>query len=65
MFLTELLFALAMALVFTSIFALGFRRTGPWSSVLIFFLVKNGIFETTPSNDFLKLNENNFFHLTK
>ncbi len=39
MFLTELLFALAMALVFTSIFALGFRRTGPWSSVLIFFLV--------------------------
>jgi len=39
MFVVDLLFALLMALIFTMIFAVGLRRTGPWSSVLVFFLV--------------------------
>jgi uncharacterized membrane protein len=38
-FLVDLLFALVMALLFTMVFAVGFRRPGPWSSVLVFFLV--------------------------
>lgn len=39
MFLMEALLALVMALLFTAVFALGFRRRGPWSSVLTFFLI--------------------------
>jgi hypothetical protein len=39
MFLMEALFALVMALLFTAIFTLGFRRPGPWSSVLTFFVI--------------------------
>jgi len=39
MFLAELLFALCMAILFTLIFAIGLRRTGPWANVWIFFLV--------------------------
>jgi hypothetical protein len=39
MFLVDVLFALSMALIFTMIFAVGLRRTGPWSSVAVFFLV--------------------------
>lgn len=39
MFFVSMLFALLMAAVFTLIFALGFRRPGPWSNALVFFLV--------------------------
>lgn len=39
MFLLDVLFALLMAGIFTLIFAVAFRRPGPWSSVLAFFLV--------------------------
>jgi len=39
MFWVDVLFALSMALIFTMIFAAGLRRTGPWSSVAVFFLV--------------------------
>ncbi|MGE5293567.1 MAG: hypothetical protein ACM3VT_01935 [Solirubrobacterales bacterium] len=35
----EALFALAMAVLFTIIFTLGFQRRGPWSSTLLFFIV--------------------------
>lgn len=35
----EALFAFLMALLFTLIFTLGFQRRGPWSSVVVFFLV--------------------------
>lgn len=35
----EALFALVMALLFTLIFTLGFERRGPWSSIVVFFLV--------------------------
>lgn len=35
----EALFALLMAVLFTAVFTVGFQRRGPWSSVLIFFLV--------------------------
>jgi hypothetical protein len=38
-FLMQALFALLMALLFTAIFTLGFQRRGPWSSVLVFFLI--------------------------
>jgi hypothetical protein len=39
MFLTELLFALCMALLFTLIFTMGLKRPGPWSAWWAFFLV--------------------------
>ncbi len=39
MFLAELLFALLMAFLFTLIFAIGLRKTGPWASMWVFFLV--------------------------
>jgi len=39
MFLAEMLFALCMAMLFTLIFAIGLRRTGPWSNVWVFFLI--------------------------
>jgi hypothetical protein len=39
MFLTELLIALFMAMLFTLIFAIGLKRTGPWASIWIFFMV--------------------------
>jgi hypothetical protein len=39
MFIIDVLFALLMAGIFTLIFAVAFRRPGPWSSVLAFFLV--------------------------
>jgi hypothetical protein len=39
MFVVDLLLALLMALIFTMVFAIGFRRSGPWSSVLAFFMV--------------------------
>jgi hypothetical protein len=35
----HLMLALVMALVLSAIFALGFRRTGPWASVPLFFLI--------------------------
>lgn len=39
MFLAELLFALAMAILFTLIFALGFKRPGPWAAWWTFLVV--------------------------
>lgn len=39
MFLSELLLAFIVAVLLTAIFAAGFRRTGPWDSVILFFLV--------------------------
>jgi hypothetical protein len=39
MFFIEILFALLMAFIFTLIFAVGFRRPGPWSSIWAFFAV--------------------------
>jgi hypothetical protein len=39
MFVVDLLLALLMALTFTMVFAIGFRRPGPWSSVFAFFMV--------------------------
>lgn len=39
MFIVDLLFAFVMAGIFTLVFAVGFRRPGPWSSVVAFFLV--------------------------
>ncbi len=39
MFIVDVLFALVMAAIFTMIFAIGLRRTGPWSSILVFFAV--------------------------
>jgi hypothetical protein len=35
----SILFALAMGLIFTAIFAVALRRPGPWSSIVAFFLV--------------------------
>jgi hypothetical protein len=39
MFLGELLFAFFMALLFTLVFTLGFKRPGPWSAWWVFFLI--------------------------
>lgn len=39
MYVMQVLFALLMALLFTALFTLGFQRRGPWSSVLVFFLI--------------------------
>lgn len=39
MFVVQLLFTLCMALIFTLIFTVGFRRRGPWSNILAFFAV--------------------------
>lgn len=39
MFIVDVLFALVMAGIFTMVFAIGLRRTGPWSSILVFFAV--------------------------
>jgi hypothetical protein len=35
----DLLFALVIGLLFTVIFAIGFGRRGPWSSIPVFFLL--------------------------
>ncbi len=39
MLLAEILFALGLALLFTAIFTLGFKRIGPWAVWWIFFLI--------------------------
>jgi uncharacterized membrane protein YraQ (UPF0718 family) len=39
MFLWDLIFALAVGLVFAAIFSLIFRRTGPWASFFVFFII--------------------------
>lgn len=39
MFVTDLFMALVVAAILTGIFAMGFRKKGPWDSILIFFLV--------------------------
>lgn len=39
MFVADLLFALAIALLLTGLFSLGFRRRDPWGNVLIFILL--------------------------
>jgi hypothetical protein len=39
MMLWEILFAIGIALVMTAIFAVLFRRTGPWASYLVFFAI--------------------------
>lgn len=39
MFFVDILFAVIIGLIMTLIFAVGLRRSGPWSSVLIFFFV--------------------------
>lgn len=39
MFFVHLLFAFFTALIVSAIFALGFRRTGPWASFFIFFML--------------------------
>jgi hypothetical protein len=38
-FLWDILLAVGIAAVLTLVFALGLRRRGPWSSILLFFLV--------------------------
>lgn len=39
MFLLDLVFALVIAFLLTLVFAVAFRRTGPWASLLVFFLI--------------------------
>ena len=39
MFLTQLTFALVIAAFLSAVFAVGFRRSGPWASAFIFFVV--------------------------
>ena len=39
MFLGDILFAFLFALLFTLLFSLGFRRKGPWESLLLFLLI--------------------------
>ena len=39
MFFVELLFALFTALILSVIFAVGFRKTGPWENIFIFFVL--------------------------
>lgn len=39
MYWMQVLFAFLMALLFTAVFTWGFERRGPWSSVLVFFLI--------------------------
>jgi len=39
MFVWDLILALIIGVVLTFVFALGFRRRGPWASILLFFLV--------------------------
>lgn len=39
MFFLHMLFALGIGVVVALIFAAGFRRTGPWSNILAFFLI--------------------------
>ena len=39
MFIWDLIFALVIGLVFTAIFSLIFRRTGPWASFFVFFVI--------------------------
>ncbi|MBN2554118.1 MAG: hypothetical protein JXB06_15175 [Spirochaetales bacterium] len=38
-FIWDLILALAIGVVLTLVFTFGFRRRGPWSNVLLFFLV--------------------------
>jgi len=39
MFVWDLIFALVVGLVFAAIFSLVFRRTGPWASFFVFFVI--------------------------
>jgi hypothetical protein len=39
MFIWDLVFALAVGLIFAAIFSLVFRRTGPWASFFVFFAI--------------------------
>jgi hypothetical protein len=39
MFLADLLFALAIALLLTGLFSLGFRRRDPWGNIFLFILL--------------------------
>jgi len=39
MFVAHLLFALVIGFILTLVFAVGFRRSGPWGSVAIFFAI--------------------------
>jgi sugar phosphate permease len=39
MFVWDLIFALAVGLVFAAIFSLVFGRTGPWASFFVFFII--------------------------
>lgn len=39
MFIWHLLLAALLGILLTSIFAVGFRRRGPWASLIVFFLV--------------------------
>lgn len=39
MFFADLIVAFIVAVVLTAIFAFGFRRRGPWESILIFFII--------------------------
>jgi len=39
MFLWHLIFAIVIALLLSAIFGLGFRRTGAWPGIFIFFLI--------------------------
>jgi hypothetical protein len=38
-FYIHLVFALLTALILSAIFGMGFRRTGPWASIVIFFVL--------------------------
>ncbi|MBD3181583.1 hypothetical protein GF312_04770 [Candidatus Poribacteria bacterium] len=39
MFFTHLLFAIILGFLFTLVFAVGFRRRGPWGNIFIFFVL--------------------------
>jgi hypothetical protein len=39
MFFVHLLFALVAALILSAIFAVGFRKTGPWENIFILFML--------------------------
>jgi hypothetical protein len=39
MFFVHLLFALFVALILSAVFAIGFRKTGPWENIFILFML--------------------------